>query len=942
MDANEWFDRTKGHSGAMVSFDLPPAAAGQLSLYDDASDSLPEGAVPPDQLHVTLAYLGKADDLAEYREALVNAVQAFAAANAPVSGVVNGGGSFSRNEETGQVATWAYFDAIALPTFRQALVEAIQGAGVPYAPSYGFIPHITLAYTSPENRPMIDPPAVELTFDTVAVHWAGEAVSFSLTGEATKEGANWGARRGETIAGNLARGEGGQFTAAGEGAAPSSKVLSDYGLTNDDLDLLDALRNGDEIDPAKLERLQAAGLIGTADDGSPIINTAGRRLLAAAKADDADVMASVLEKAKPKPKKGGGGKGKQPTKPKPGKEAEAAATLKKMRDILSRGGLTNAAFDAFTAFTEGGELAPAMAKSLTGLGAVEMDSQGKARLTIAGRQLLAAIKRGDSRRALDALSIGKDRVRRAQQKKPKIQKPAARPQMTQTGKSKEDAPFYHKIGTSSTQVCETCKFAEGRTCTRYKFTFEPGHVCDDWLPNIAKTKARLHELQAQNAAAEKALTKRENGVERIADDYLVVDDPEQPATWHLPYRTDHNPDPRLMGAAWAALTVGYRGNKYEGPQKAAALKKLRQVYADMGRTPPGEREKSLPKPAESMLTVFKDASGQYRWVGTTSNAFQDREGEIVSAKALGIGIALADETGERGPLSWWHEDGVDLGACDFQAMHGKMLVESGTFHSPKIGERVAAAEKSLRFSIRFKYPVRQRDKEGVYHLIVFKERSLLPAGRESNPFTSLSVKGDMNMEKEKEKTLRLLLGDETANAVLAQVEAKEKSIENLGVKSKEVTDLSKLSADDLLDYALAKKEAEMDAAAKMDGEEGDEARADETVPVGQAEFKQLLEAINGLRDDLKGMMGTQSKEADAAAQKAKDDQARAAKLEKQIGLLQTQLKELQGEQPRAKQPGYRPSRDADPVPDKEAEALKQASVDGVNLITQRVLGANGA
>lgn len=197
------------------------------------------------------------------------------------------------------------------------------------------------------------------------------------------------------------------------------------------------------------------------------------------------------------------------------------------------------------------------------------------------------------------------------------------------------------------------------------------------------------------------------------------------------------------------------------------------------------------------------------------------------------------------------------------------------------------------------------------------------------------------MEKEKEKALRLLLGDETANLVLAQVQAKEKSIESVGVKSKEV-DLSKMSADDLLDYAIAKKEAEMEAAEKMDGEEGDEARADETVPVGQAEFKQLLEAINGLRDDLKGMMGTQSKEADAAAQKESANQARAVRLEKQIGALQTQLKELQGEQPRAKQPGYRPSRDADPVPDKEAEALKQASADGVNLITQRVFGANGA
>src|SRR5690606_22722888 len=153
---NEWIDRTKGHSGVMVSLDLPPAEAGQLSLYDDASDSLPEGAVPPDQLHVTLAYLGQADDLAGHREALMNAVLAVAMANPPISGVVNGGGSFARNEETGQVAKWAYFDAIALPAFRQTLVEAIQNAGVPYDPAYVFIPRISLAYTPPENRPTIN------------------------------------------------------------------------------------------------------------------------------------------------------------------------------------------------------------------------------------------------------------------------------------------------------------------------------------------------------------------------------------------------------------------------------------------------------------------------------------------------------------------------------------------------------------------------------------------------------------------------------------------------------------------------------------------------------------------------------------------------------------------------------------------------------------------
>jgi hypothetical protein len=48
---------------------------------------------------------------------------------------------------------------------------------------------------------------------------------------------------------------------------------------------------------------------------------------------------------------------------------------------------------------------------------------------------------------------------------------------------------------------------------------------------------------------------------------------------HLPY-TDASgkPNHRLMGAAWAALHGGYRGNKYEGKDKTAALVKLKGVY----------------------------------------------------------------------------------------------------------------------------------------------------------------------------------------------------------------------------------------------------------------------------------------------------------------------------------------------------------------------------
>lgn len=68
-----------------------------------------------------------------------------------------------------------------------------------------------------------------------------------------------------------------------------------------------------------------------------------------------------------------------------------------------------------------------------------------------------------------------------------------------------------------------------------------------------------------------------------------------------------------------------------------------------------------------MITVFKDAStGMPRWVAVTSNAYRDRDGEIVSSEALKKAVAYGDSTQERGPLRFWHVPGLDIGTTDFK------------------------------------------------------------------------------------------------------------------------------------------------------------------------------------------------------------------------------------------------------------------------------------
>lgn len=58
---------------------------------------------------------------------------------------------------------------------------------------------------------------------------------------------------------------------------------------------------------------------------------------------------------------------------------------------------------------------------------------------------------------------------------------------------------------------------------------------------------------------------------------------------HLPYTNESGqPDHQLMGAAWAALHEGYRGNKYDGTSKDAAIAKLKTIYQAEKLTAPTE------------------------------------------------------------------------------------------------------------------------------------------------------------------------------------------------------------------------------------------------------------------------------------------------------------------------------------------------------------------
>ena len=149
-------------------------------------------------------------------------------------------------------------------------------------------------------------------------------------------------------------------------------------------------------------------------------------------------------------------------------------------------------------------------------------------------------------------------------------------------------------------------------------------------------------------------------------------------------------------------------------------------------------------PAQSF--VFKEGDN-YRWVLLSSNGYRDRDGEIISTKALERDVALWElEGAQPQPLRWWHvaltkdySRGIEVGTTDFRMMHGRTLVESGTFIDPVIGEAVFKAQDSLAASVGFRHSHNQPNSDKIFESVNIFERSLLPKGRQSNVLVELMV-----------------------------------------------------------------------------------------------------------------------------------------------------------------------------------------------------------
>jgi 2'-5' RNA ligase len=318
----------------------------------------------------------------------------------------------------------------------------------------------------------------------------------------------------------------------------------------------------------------------------------------------------------------------------------------------------------------------------------------------------------------------------------------------------------------------------------------------------------------------------------------------------------------------------------------------------------GKKKKEFEVQTSSLGTTFKvytQADGKLRWVTFSSTAFKDKDGHYVTQKSLADDVERADTSKNYGPLRWWHVDGLDIGTCDYNAMHGPILIESGTFTNEKVAQALASTKKEYGVSIGFKNFIFEPDQAGAFNYIERFERSVLPAEKASNWFTKLFVtsKKESDMKAEKFQGLvDLLDGDaDAAMQIVQKAEQTSQQAKEAGATFKEVGATDTTTKDENQVYVAEMSTDELN-----------------THIAGQLQtgLQPVLDAIAGL--------GTQQTQKENSAVTALT--AQVTGLAAQVTALTETVKGLTGESTKA----FRASQSGTTiVPDELAQTVKQVA-----------------
>ena len=158
--------------GVMIAFMLAKGMAEKLALKD---------GTPPEKMHITMAYLGKQNDLGDALDTIREVVNDFAALQSPLEGKIAGVGRFPGNPGTeNKDVVFAQVDIPGLSDSRASLVQALAFNGINVAADHDFTPHVTLSLVAPLTQAEITMPNIPIKLEEMQLVMGDEMDKFKL------------------------------------------------------------------------------------------------------------------------------------------------------------------------------------------------------------------------------------------------------------------------------------------------------------------------------------------------------------------------------------------------------------------------------------------------------------------------------------------------------------------------------------------------------------------------------------------------------------------------------------------------------------------------------------------------------------------------------------------------------------------------------------------
>lgn len=295
-----------------------------------------------------------------------------------------------------------------------------------------------------------------------------------------------------------------------------------------------------------------------------------------------------------------------------------------------------------------------------------------------------------------------------------VKHPVKRPVAKKEAKLKMHCPECGAMIPMGSRTCKHC----GAVFTMKEFVPGPDQSLQDLQAEISNAFRDQYPNENSETKASPAPSSVYRYVSDTFADYVIVC--ENDKYYKVPY-TDSADDETGKGVTFA-------------PRK-----KWTEVARKMSTTWEN-------KEVSAQTFVFKEGE-DYRWVLLSSNGYRDRDGELISTKALERDLALWELEGSpEQPLRWWHvaltkdySRGIEVGTTDFRMLHDHTLIESGTFIDPVVGEAIFKAQDGLAASVGFRHSLNQPNADKIFDAVNIFERSLLPKGKQSNVLVELMV-----------------------------------------------------------------------------------------------------------------------------------------------------------------------------------------------------------